>query len=224
MIMQYENKELHSPDSMSNWQQHVTVSESLPTPYSTTMNPPPMAMMPDGSPEGVSPSPFGFTFTAGMGSSGPESLHFSSDDEGGSPYPQQRQTSRGSSRPPTSNPSPNLVNLNKPRAQTLATVSPTSHPQEVPSQRPRMQSQHQSSTSAPQRPELRQSRSSVPFSPGGETVDHLYEYFPLGLEDMQQPVDAIFRPHLVHHEAPMIPDTRSPSGGRGNKRYFSEVA
>lgn len=231
MIMHYENRELRSPDSMQNWQQHVTGPEPLATPaYSTSMNPPSIPMMPEPSPDGMSPTPFQFTFAAGVGSSGPESLHFSSDDEGGpSPYPpqqQQRQASRSSSRPPTSNPSPNLVNINQPRAPPLTSVSPTSYPIEAPTTRPRLPSHHQTSTSNhPSRPELRNSRSSVPFSPGGsESVDHLYEYFPLGLEDMQQPVDAVFRPHVVHHEAPMLPDPRSPVAARGSKRYFSEVA
>ncbi|KMU81954.1 hypothetical protein CISG_09416 [Coccidioides immitis RMSCC 3703] len=32
-----------------------------------------------------------------------------------------------------------------------------------------------------------------------DTADLLYEYFPLGLDDWQAPVDAVYRPHVVHH-------------------------
>ena len=233
MVLHYENEKLHSPDEISSWQQNVQIPEPLPTPtYSSIMQPPGMqTMMQEPSPEGQTPQ-FPFAFTAGMGPTGPESLHFSSDDEG-SPHPQRpKQTSRHSSRPPTSNPSPNM--MNKSRSQTLANTSPTSHPEQPP-QRPRLPS-HQTSmatvpsvtsmaatTGAPQRPELLHSRSSLPYSPGGDSADQLYEYFPVGLEDWMPPVDAVFRPHVVHHENPMPPDPRSPAAGRNSKRYFSEV-
>ncbi|KAL8939404.1 MAG: hypothetical protein Q9216_003369 [Gyalolechia sp. 2 TL-2023] len=59
----------------------------------------------------------------------------------------------------------------------------------------------------------------------------LYEYFPLGLDDWQHPVDAVYRPHVVHH----ISDATGggargelggkmgrPSLGGKSKRYFSE--
>ncbi|KAL8721457.1 MAG: hypothetical protein Q9225_001869 [Loekoesia sp. 1 TL-2023] len=65
-----------------------------------------------------------------------------------------------------------------------------------------------------------------------DSADLLYEYFPLGLDDWQPPVDAVYRPHVVHH----ISDaTGSGSGAAGvggkmgrpslggrSKRYFSE--
>jgi hypothetical protein len=227
MILQYDNKELHSADDLVN-------ADGLPTPsYSASMNPPAMpSMMHDTPPEGG--TTFAFTFTAGVGSSGPESLHFSSDDEG-SPNPtHNRKPSRQSSKGPTSNPSPNLVS--KPRAATLASlsVSPPPQPTEIPPQRPRLQSHQTSMMSIPstgmatgvsQRAELIRQKSSVPFSPPGESADQLYEYFPLGLEDWLPPVDAVFRPHVVHHEAPLPSDPRSPVAGRNtSKRYFSEVA
>ncbi|KAI9741566.1 MAG: hypothetical protein M1818_004372 [Claussenomyces sp. TS43310] len=53
-----------------------------------------------------------------------------------------------------------------------------------------------------------------------ETVDALYEYFPLNLDDWMPPVDAIYRPHVVHHlsTAPEV----SPQQIRSKpKRYFS---
>lgn len=32
-----------------------------------------------------------------------------------------------------------------------------------------------------------------------DSADLLYEYFPLGLDDWMPPVDAVYRPHVVHH-------------------------
>jgi hypothetical protein len=216
--------------------QDVTVVEPLHTSsFTTAMNPPgiPSSL----SPDGTTPNPYAFTFTAGMGSNGPESLHFSSDDEGGSPYVQQPQpqsrSRQSSAKPPTSNPlpSPDILHSVKPRAHTLANVSPTSVPPEMPTQRPRLHSHHTSMTVAsvssnPHRPDLLHRKSGPLPSPGGESVDQLYEYFPLPLDDWQPSVDAVFRPHVVHHELPYSPDSRSPVQGRGStsKRYFSEVA
>jgi hypothetical protein len=54
-----------------------------------------------------------------------------------------------------------------------------------------------------------------------ESADLLYEYFPLGLDDWMPPVDAVYRPHVLHH-------TNLPSNPREvalknrSKRYFSE--
>ena len=233
MVMQYENKELHSAEDLNNWSQGSM--PEVPTPgYSASMNPPAMpAILHDTPPENGTPNAFAFSFTAGMGSSGPESLHFSSDDESSPDPTHQRKPSRPSSRPPTSNPSPNL--MTKPRAATLASVSPPAQQPEQASQRPRLQSHQTSLMTLPsstmttggvsQRPDLLRQKSGVPFSPPGESADQLYEYFPLGLEDWLPPVDAVFRPHVVHHEAPLPPDPRSPVAGRNtSKRYFSEVA
>ncbi|KAK5169788.1 uncharacterized protein LTR77_005766 [Saxophila tyrrhenica] len=57
-----------------------------------------------------------------------------------------------------------------------------------------------------------------------ESADLLYEYFPLGLDDWMPPVDAVYRPHVVHHTK-LPSDPRDPKGaGRGarSKRYFVE--
>jgi acid phosphatase len=35
--------------------------------------------------------------------------------------------------------------------------------------------------------------------PFASTADALYEYFPLPLDEMELPVDAVYRPHVVHH-------------------------
>ena len=57
-----------------------------------------------------------------------------------------------------------------------------------------------------------------------DPADLLYEYFPLGLDDWQPPVDAIYRPHVVHHIAstPVAAVGGVSLGGGRNKRYFSE--
>jgi hypothetical protein len=61
-----------------------------------------------------------------------------------------------------------------------------------------------------------------------EDTELLYEYFPLGLDDWLPPIDAVYRPHAVHHTDPST-DPRNPASegktdmGR-NKRYFSRLA
>lgn len=59
-----------------------------------------------------------------------------------------------------------------------------------------------------------------------ETIDQLYEYFPLSLDDWMPPVNAIYRPHVVHHlKVPAEAKAQEGGGfggGRGKpKRYFS---
>lgn len=62
------------------------------------------------------------------------------------------------------------------------------------------------------------------LSDGLDPADLLYEYFPVGLDDYMPAVDAVYRPHVVHHtnNAQM-----ASAGGRmgltgRSKRYFSE--
>ena len=245
---------------LNGWQQGVSpFQEPSPSayPHSMPMNPPaPIAFTGGASPD-MTQTPFGFTFSPDLApnSSAPVSLHFASDDEGGnSPYPQQ-QSSRTSSRPPTSNPSPSLVN--KPRS---ATYAPGASPQNMTSephskQRPRMHTHNTSMSmsmsgssmpaSAPpmstgggiqfdqhvrhpihsQRPPIPQTLSHVSHTSNEGNMNGLYEYFPLSIDEWQPPVDAVFRPHVVHHEIPLDSSMRSPGGmsGRSSKRYFSEV-
>ena len=56
-----------------------------------------------------------------------------------------------------------------------------------------------------------------------ESADLLYEYFPLGLDDWMPPVDAVYRPHVVHHTK-LPTDPRDPKSAKAarSKRYFSE--
>ncbi|KAL5337782.1 hypothetical protein BJX70DRAFT_222753 [Aspergillus crustosus] len=59
--------------------------------------------------------------------------------------------------------------------------------------------------------------SSLPFA--SESADVLYEYFPLGLEDWQGPVDAVYRPHVVHHTN--MPQIKYVTARGQSKRYFA---
>ncbi|CAL5868814.1 uncharacterized protein PFLUO_LOCUS3041 [Penicillium psychrofluorescens] len=59
--------------------------------------------------------------------------------------------------------------------------------------------------------------SSLPFP--NESTDLLYEYFPLGLDDWQAPVDAVYRPHVVHHTN--MPEGKFAATRGRNKRYFA---
>ncbi|KAI9838178.1 MAG: hypothetical protein M1837_002607 [Sclerophora amabilis] len=66
-----------------------------------------------------------------------------------------------------------------------------------------------------------QSISSKFISSPDESADLLYEYFPLGLDDWMPPVDAVYRPHVVHHTN-LPPDPKAQAAKNRSKRYFSE--
>lgn len=53
-----------------------------------------------------------------------------------------------------------------------------------------------------------------------ENADTLYEYFPLSLDDWMPPVDAIYRPHVVHHTI-LPPDLKAAQLKNKTKRYFT---
>ncbi|KAH7323677.1 hypothetical protein BKA65DRAFT_528507 [Rhexocercosporidium sp. MPI-PUGE-AT-0058] len=53
-----------------------------------------------------------------------------------------------------------------------------------------------------------------------ENADLLYEYFPLSVDDWMPPVDAIYRPHVVHHTI-VPPDLKAEQVKNKTKRYFS---
>ncbi|KAF1932892.1 p53-like transcription factor [Didymella exigua CBS 183.55] len=56
-----------------------------------------------------------------------------------------------------------------------------------------------------------------------ESADLLYEYFPLGLDDWMPPVDAVYRPHVVHHTN-LPQDPTSLERKSRSKRYFEASA
>ncbi|KAH6842888.1 hypothetical protein B0I37DRAFT_206219 [Chaetomium sp. MPI-CAGE-AT-0009] len=53
-----------------------------------------------------------------------------------------------------------------------------------------------------------------------ETEDMLYEYFPLSVDDWMPPVDAIYRPHVVHHTI-VPPEVKAQQVRSKAKRYFA---
>jgi hypothetical protein len=55
-----------------------------------------------------------------------------------------------------------------------------------------------------------------------ESADLLYEYFPLGLDDWMPPVDAVYRPHVVHHTT-LPQDPKAIAMKSKSKRYFSDA-
>jgi hypothetical protein len=58
-----------------------------------------------------------------------------------------------------------------------------------------------------------------------ESADLLYEYFPLGLDDWMPPVDAVYRPHVVHHtKLPSDPrDLVAGKTARSRRLYSADV-
>lgn len=79
-------------------------------------------------------------------------------------------------------------------------------------------------TSFPSSASLLPPRGSQNLAAGFDSADLLYEYFPLGLDDWMPPVDAVYRPHVVHHVAAGGASSASgkPVMGGRSKRYFSE--
>ncbi|CAK7262796.1 hypothetical protein SEPCBS119000_000167 [Sporothrix epigloea] len=53
-----------------------------------------------------------------------------------------------------------------------------------------------------------------------EMDELLYEYFPLSLDDWMPPVDAIYRPHVVHHTV-VPPEVKAQQMRNKTKRYFA---
>ncbi|KAK4195411.1 putative phosphate-non-repressible acid phosphatase precursor [Triangularia verruculosa] len=56
--------------------------------------------------------------------------------------------------------------------------------------------------------------------PDQNEVDMLYEYFPLSVDDWMPPVDAIYRPHVVHHTI-VPPEVKAQQVRSRGKRYFA---
>ncbi|KND90678.1 Protein pacG [Tolypocladium ophioglossoides CBS 100239] len=53
-----------------------------------------------------------------------------------------------------------------------------------------------------------------------EDPDPLYEYFPLTVDDWMPPVDAVYRPHVVHHTI-VPPEIKAQQIQSKTKRYFA---
>ncbi|KAI6784496.1 uncharacterized protein J7T54_006541 [Emericellopsis cladophorae] len=59
----------------------------------------------------------------------------------------------------------------------------------------------------------------APGSSPPEEEDPLYEYFPLSVDDWMPPVDAVYRPHVVHHTI-VPPEIKAQQMQSKTKRYF----
>ncbi|CAG8977338.1 hypothetical protein HYALB_00009210 [Hymenoscyphus albidus] len=68
-------------------------------------------------------------------------------------------------------------------------------------------------------PDVRKKNSTTHLGSPFEDADLLYEYFPLTVDDWMPPVDAIYRPHVVHHIHP--PAMMAQQVKVNPKRYFS---
>ncbi|CAM1501940.1 Fc.00g039240.m01.CDS01 [Cosmosporella sp. VM-42] len=53
-----------------------------------------------------------------------------------------------------------------------------------------------------------------------DEADPLYEYFPLSVDDWMPPVDAVYRPHVVHHTL-VPPEMKAQQIRNKSKRYFA---
>ncbi|KAL2266146.1 hypothetical protein VTJ83DRAFT_5498 [Remersonia thermophila] len=69
-------------------------------------------------------------------------------------------------------------------------------------------------------PEHQQPGQNPLASPMETEEDMLYEYFPLSLDDWMPPVDAIYRPHVVHHTI-VPPEVKAQQVRSKAKRYFA---
>ncbi|KAF7559950.1 hypothetical protein G7046_g4199 [Stylonectria norvegica] len=59
-----------------------------------------------------------------------------------------------------------------------------------------------------------------PGNSPSEEADPLYEYFPLSVDDWMPPVDAVYRPHVVHHTI-VPPEIKAQQIRSKAKRYFT---
>lgn len=118
----------------------------------------------------------------------------------------------------TKRPSPDSAGAPPSKMQKV-TPTPMSRPRPTRSATANLPMLH--TTSAPMQPYTAHSSypTSMPYS-AGETADLLYEYFPLSVDDWQAPVDAVYRPHVVHqNHMPM--DYKFMAARNRGRRYFA---
>ena len=236
MVFQFENNDLHQTSpGFPDWSHIPQLPNSagpIPTPSFSN------AMLPNITPY-TQPSPdmpFNVIHPAtAMAPTVPAPLSLTfSDDEGPSP-PALKSASRGA---PTSHPSPSFLKRQSSSLNTNISSHNTSIPQlasaptsapalpKAPTpQRPRLTSQSSSNVVLPSSlnnmPTNNHPHSTVFGSSPDESADQLYEYFPLGLDDWMPPVDAVYRPHVVHNSN-QPRDPQAMAVRMRSKRYFSE--
>lgn len=139
----------------------------------------------------------------------------------------QGGTSAGLSSHRTYTRSASSTSKSPPAASIPLSLTDDTNPRSRSHKAPRTSSTHPypyKNPSLPSTAALLNAHSPSDFPDGLDSADLLYEYFPLGLEDWQPPVDAVYRPHVVHH---MNAAGATAGGGRPgfagrSKRYFSE--
>ncbi len=237
---QQESRDLQpTTPELNEWTQmpHPIIPEPLPTPdYKNSMMPPQFPPYIKSSPSEVA-STMAFANPNLSALNGPVSLSLSSDDESS---PVTRSARPSLPRAPTSNPSPSLAKTTKSRSAPIPSPPPPPL-QSPPRQRPKLNSQNTSSSSANSpkrisstqgatRPSTASSTSPVQKE-GPDPADTLYEYFPLGLDDWIPPVDAVYRPYMYYQHQQHTSSIRKDgfsveTGSRGlgrarSKRMFN---
>lgn len=114
------------------------------------------------------------------------------------------------------------------RSSSATSKSPITAPSLPEDSTPRVRANKAARTSVHSFPYKHPSMSSPPFLSTHSHADFpdtdlLYEHFPLGLDDWMPPVDAVYRPHVVHHMNIAATGAGGRPGFAGrSKRYFSE--
>lgn len=141
----------------------------------------------------------------------PQEPAFSVASGGVAPYAQSSPdfVRHGSGGPQLSRPAPPAVSLSLTEDEPRKSASPSNS---MSRKAPRLSQSHGSGP--------RPSFSINLISSPDESADLLYEYFPLGLDDWMPPVDAVYRPHVVHHTN-LPKDPKAVAVKNKSKRYFS---
>ncbi|KAI9826496.1 MAG: hypothetical protein M1819_007345 [Sarea resinae] len=206
-FQQYDRNDLQLSPSFMEWMkisnQHAGPLTAIPTPTSYPKNPQPHTspLYAQSSPEASRPS----TLSSQPPPSVPISLSLTDDLPQSTPSRSKRQQQRSNSSssprggPPTT-------------ASSIRTSNKTPRISHAALPTPSKQATNFSFTH----------NTAIKFigSPD-ESADLLYEYFPLGLDDWMPPVDAVYRPHVVHHTN-LPSDPKALAVKNRSKRYFSE--
>jgi hypothetical protein len=253
MIFQYNENELQPSPGFPDWTQISTTTTqplvpalstpTYPLPNPMSAMPAPMPSLPPqqaysqalSSPDVPTPQthpPIQRPSSHPTPTSGPLPLSLL-DSDFDSPPPPPSNTHTKAKRPaptPTtskSRPSSSTIQNPTPSSQLPSQPQPYNQSQNPPTNALKRKTLHPTQPPPPQPIYSQTTTSSTP----DDSADLLYEYIPLGLDDWMPPVDAVYRPHVVHHTAPLPPDPKEVAaaarglGARGmgrSKRYFSE--
>ena len=183
-------------------------------PHSAPIDMPPHPFQYDGTDLQVSPDFFEWKIPGGANHAG--AMTAIPHDYGLTLSPQNGQPGGGYAQS-----SPDLMRVPPPRSTPAAPINLSltdEEPMKKASASPSDSHKTKKTTQAPmQRPP---SFSLGLMSSPDESAELLYEYFPLSLNDWMPRVDAVYRPHVVHHMT--VPgDVKSDRVKGRSKRYFS---